>query len=792
MKKTILYSLLASGALVLATGCDESWNASTGTQGQFNPLLSLDVNPLSSRGGSRAAADGTVEANDLSLRLTSNATGAVTEWTSVADYDPSTTFNIGAYTLEAFYGDKTKEDFESPYYYGATTFTIKENQVTPVSLQASLANTMISITYTEAFTNYFTAYGAEIETAGRHTLTYAADETRPIYVTPGNTSIYVNVTRPGGGDVRLLAVNQTLEVRHHYNAVIDVNGGDVNAAKLTITFDDQCETDVTFDILLDDIDGAQAPTLTAEGFSNGDSYEVVVGSNPDNKLTYIAVAPGQLGSVLLETSSLALTRQGWPESVELLTADGGTRNTMTSMGFAERGLWSNPDKMAVVDLTNVIKYISYIEGGENVSKFTLTVTDRFGQKADPVTFTINTVKMILQLSNPSVINDMATEMTVDLTYNGADPSKEVVIDYQNERGTWNAATISNVTSKARATSVYTLNVSGLPASHADVTLRARAIDQAGNTVATSLQNVTVERSGVPPYDLQAVNDLGVFSTYATLDAVKTLSRLETALDEVTLEMSANGGAYGTYNATVSGNSLYVQGLAPATTYTARLAHSGSSSNTVTFTTESGAQLQNGNMDDGWSSSKKSNAAANCQVWTAPTPWSTNNGTTTGSLKSGTSYSGVSAVEGVSDAHSGTAARISTVGYGQSTLLAGPSTFARGEMIYDNSHASRPSSMSFYTKYTAYSSGETGVVTVTVKDASGNVIASGNQSISAVANYTLHTIPLTYVANCAKASTIRVELYSTNIEKPSESNCASNSNKYSYGSQLYIDDITLNY
>lgn len=802
MKKTFLYSLLATGTLVLATGCDESWNSGTGTQGQFNPVLSLDANPMSSRGG-RAAADGTVEAADLSLRLTSTATGAVTEWSSVSEYDPSTTFNIGAYTLEAFYGDKAKEDFEAPYYYGATTFTIRENQVTPVSLQATLANTMISITYTEAFTNYFTSYSAEIETAGRNTLTYAPDETRPIYVTPGNTSIYVNVTRPGGGTLRLLAINQTLQARHHYNAKIDVNGGDVNAAKLNITFDDQCETEETFDIDLEDLEGTPVPTLVSDGFTSGDEYEVVVGSNPDNQLGFVAIAQGQLGSMLLETSSLSLKQQGWPESIDLLTAGDAAKATMTALGFAERGVWGNPDKMATVDLTGVIKYITYIEGGDNVSTFSLKVTDRLGRETAPVTFTINTVKMTLQLSNPSVVNDLATEMTVDLAYNGADPANEVHIDYVNDRGTWDAASIINVELKSRAASVYTLTVGGLPAGHGDITLRARAVDQSGATVAESKQNVTVERKNVPPYDLQAVNENNVFSTYATIEAVKTVNRITTALNETTLEMSANGGAYGTYNATITGNSLYIQGLAPATTYTARLAHNGIYSNTVTFTTESGAQIPNGNLNSGWSTDTKKQGANtySCTVHKIEAPWATNNDLTISEMASvATKGSALSATQVTTDSKSGNAALIRTVGYGMGTSLAKPKYFAAGEFFlgtysngcqYGTAFTARPSQLSFYYKYTPKASTEKGVAVIELLDVDGKTLSSSSLLLDAVSTYTQKTVPFTYSNDAKKAAVLKVSFKSTNAT-PSSSVCGNSANTENYGAALYIDDITLNY
>jgi hypothetical protein len=92
------------------------------------------------------------------------------------------------------------------------------------------------------------------------------------------------------------------------------------------------------------------------------------------------------------------------------------------------------------------------------------------------------------------------------------------------------------------------------------------------------------------------------------------------------------------------------------------------------------------------------------------------------------------------------------------------------------------------------------MTVWVKDAAGNVIASGSQSGLNATAYTQVTVPLTYAAHAAKAASIFVEFASSDnpnyatrstdwFTVPSFGNLSDG--KFQ-GSSMFIDDIALNY
>jgi hypothetical protein len=116
--------------------------------------------------------------------------------------------------------------------------------------------------------------------------------------------------------------------------------------------------------------------------------------------------------------------------------------------------------------------------------------------------------------------------------------------------------------------------------------------------------------------------------------------------------------------------------------------------------------------------------------------------------------------------------------------------------------SRPTSFTFYYKYVKVgntSNDDYAYVQVEVYDASGNVIASADDTMkTVVSDYTEKTLDLTYTAGAAKAAKIMVRFKSshdnvaansTYMTPPPGSNLSTG--EYS-GSQLYVDDLTLNY
>ncbi len=809
MKKLLMGAIAASG-LVLGTACSDTFNPAGDQQGRLLPSIYLDSevaapNKVASQAKSRATGTArSVSVDDLKLKLTS-ADGLLQRiWASLSNFDASEFFPVGNYTLEASYGDADDEGFDKPYYYGTTSVRIYENEASPVSLTAALGNAMITVTYTDAVKQYFSSFEGKIVTSTGASISYLGSETRAAYVHPGHVEVTMDVTKQSGVSATLSVMNFTAAARHHYYVTVDVNGGNVNNANLSVTFNSDLEEETVELDLSDSILSLPAPTITATGFASGEAQSFVAGTTPTNKLRMVAMSAAGLNSCVLSTNSTSLIEQGWPATIDFSTADAATIATMQSLGLEMAGVTGTMSQMAMLDFTKVISHIAVVSGDSNNSTFTLLAKDKYSKISDTTTLSVNIEPLQISIDNIIPLLVDVTELTVEFSYNGANANSEVAFETRNDRGTWEALTVNSVTAGDGANS-YVASIT--PPTSDSFYIRARV----GSTT-TDAQLVTRIGHRV------AVNDVDVFATAAT--GTLSLAREGSAADALAasqIYLSTDNKNFSVATPTISGAEFTLNNLAANTTYYVKALYDEAFSTVVSFHTETATQLTNSDMET-WA---KTTSGSYYECWDV-TGWATYNPMTTASganlayvKRSGTAQS--------TDKHGGTyAAELRTIGWGSGNSAWGtisssnPKYITKGMLYlgtsptdYDKlssqvtqgiTFASRPSSISFWYKYSKKNSADYGGMTVWVKDAAGNVIASGSQSGLNATAYTQVTVPLTYAAHAAKAASIFVEFASSDnpnyatrstdwFTVPSFGNLSDG--KFQ-GSSMFIDDIALNY
>lgn len=814
MKKRILAAGFTGLACVaLLSGCGDDFTpGGAANTGSIMPLLDLDAKPVSSQSESRSGE--TVTADDLMIRLSSADGTYSKEWTSVAEFPTDQQFKVGDYHFEAFYGNIEDEGFEKPYYYGDQNIKVTDGGTTKVALTASLANTMVSVSYTEAFTKYMTAYSAELHSDGGAYIYYGSDETRPAYLRPGTVSLNVTVTKPNGKTATLQAAKFTGKPRYHHHVTVDLNNGEVGDVVMVITFDDNTDEQPVEIDLSDKVFNAPAPEITTEGFNGDQGLTFAPGMSPSDNVAVSVIARGGIASMMMTTKSATLVSQGWPEEVDLAAAPENLRSRMEALGIVAKGLWKNPDQMAVVNLNKVLANMNYVDGADNTSTITFVVTDRYNKTSEPVTLTISVEPLELSVSNPGALYTGASELEFDLGYNGADVEKQVSVEVKNERGTWSVVPMLSVAPISRSGEKYRVKVS-VPADDRAVELRAKC----GKLETPS---IVVERKEVD-YTVAAADE-NVFATYAYV----TLNGADAA--SASLLVSTDGIKYNAAGTEVAGTGLLkVSGLNPATSYFVRAAVNGTQSKPCEFTTEASAQLPNGDLETWYRVAGKSKnwwidypGADENAVWGTMNKLTTSQGGSSGA--SGAAYSAFSGTRPVDSAVKGKGAVISTVGWGDantawlgqigSGLRGGKCEHLTVGELYLGTYnaqneapdysgldfASRPSSMSFYYKYTVRNAADWGVAEIHVLAADGTEIASGSRQLSAVNDYTPVSIDLNYAVGAKKAALIKVMFKSSgnsdcqsvsnaNLSSPPSGNLSDG--RYT-GSELYIDEIVLNY
>lgn len=812
----LIYGVLSSAlAIAVCSSCSDDYNPGGGTSGKINPQLDLDVNAITSRSSKAGRDAAPVSVNDLKLRLSSNDGSFVKEWNSISEFDNNELFKVGNYTLEAYYGDVEDEGFEKPYYYATTQLTVKENKVTPVTMNATLANSMVSITPTEAFSSYFTNYSFQAHAEGGDYINFTATETRPGYLRPGKVTVTADVTKPNGLTATLEAAVFVAEPRHHYTIKVDVNNGQAGDAQLVITYDDMLQQEDVYIDLSDDILSAPAPEVLAQGFDAGATTAVIEGSMPATSPSFFVNAEGGIKSVTLTTQSTSLIEQGWYNEIDLAAATPAQQSKLKSFGLDVKGLFGNVDRMALVDLSAVVANIRHIEGGNNESKFTIVAKDKYGKVSEPLSFTVKVEPVVISLSNDATASAGSSTMSVALNYNGSDVANNVRIQYKNIRGTWDNATITNVTMVSENN--YIVEISGIPADDATITLRAVAGNKISDEVVIAKGGFTIAST---PNDM--------FATRARIIPTYYEDEIEANASSVKFEISEDGTTYTPVNHTIeSDGSAWITGLPDNKKLFVMATINGKNAKTE-ITTEEAWIIPNGNFDEEVSID---GSESNWENIVFP-GWGTNNAMTT-SQGSNYAYCRISGTIQTDDSHSGKAALIRTVGWGSGNTAVGsggnsgktkytdagllhlgatrdirPEGYSNREGSVETVDlaplgidcSSRPSSMTFYYKYSPKNSADRGFAEIRTIDASGNIIAAKSENLTASNEYKELTLTLDYPSGAEKAAKIYVRFQSTDdrtyLQKNNDNFSGpgfANLSRGTYmGSQLYIDDIKLNY
>ena len=851
MKKKMLSGLTVVAAGMIIAGCSDSYNPNSSQNGRIYASFDLDAEVITSAGVSKSPSRQAmaVTASQLAIDLNSEDGRVSRHWDSPDLFPVDEDFPVGAYTMEASYGSPDDQGYDKPYYHGSTTLTVKDSETTPVSITATLANAMVSVSFTDNFKKFFQEYTPSL-IAGNANLAYDREE--PCYVTPGAVTLQLDVTKFTGAKATLTPKTFTAEPCHHYRLTVDVNA-QAGEGQLVLKYDEMLATEDVIIDLSDELINAPAPTLTPKGFNSGDEISFIAGNVPTGEKKITLIAHGGISSVAMTTTSTSLQEQGWPAEADLAAGDAALAARLKALGLSSVGLARNPEKMAVVDITEVASHIEYIDGADNTTTITFTARDNYGKESEPLTVTFAVQKLEMSLSNAGTVFEGEDRATCVLTFNGNEPSG-VKIQTRNARGSWENIE-AEITPVSRSAAQYNVVAKGLPTT-GDVHLRATYGNQASAPI-------IIERA-TPAYAVTH-RDIDVFATSAKLTLIDNptynpASRRSRAAGDVVanseLYISTDGGV--TYNkvsgATLSGTTWTVTGLTPNKTYHFRATVNGQPTLATTLATEAATQLTNGDMNS-WSEAA---GDGKYQKWFYPfaengTPvWNTYNAVTmsqTGNGGIGYAYKATSGTISTSDSKSGSAAQIRTVGWGSGNT-ASANIFNRwafgtcnhvsaGQLFLGNwdnvspvqnsvpnygiGFASRPASLSFWYKYAVMNrngndNGEKGVVEITLYDAANNVIATKTEKLAPNASYAninsdndwkvngtyeLKTINLDYTAAAQKAAKISVIFKSsdyTNADLEANKNQdhmrppkPQNLNYHIYlGASLLVDDITLNY
>lgn len=839
---------MALSAIALTSCSDESpWSGSSG-EGAVKLNFSSDGRVMRQTRADDSLSPVVPDGSAFTVNFAKSDGSYSKNWSSVDAFNREKSFPIGDYTLTASYGSIDVEGFDNPYYLGSNRVHVSPGATTDVNVTATLANAMVSVRYTDAFRENFSAYSAAVQTEGHDWVVFAQNEDRPAYVAPSaDVKLNLTLTNDAGERVTIQPAGFTAVARHHYVVTIGVTG---NAASGNLALDVEFDEDVvseTVNVSLgDELFSAPAPTVTAKGFTP----ETEVGNFEYSELKetpeFHVFAFGGLKSATLNVVAENGYSPVFGRSVEFVNADNLTMQQLEQEGVA--GYFRNADKLGVV---NVKKFLERLPAGKY--EIVVQAVDVMTRTSEPLKLTAVITPLEIQLAPAAQAAFMGSEVTVDLTTNSPELKNVVAFKVPDAHNKMVDAEIKSVTdvtasgASVRAGSGYVYRyVLGIePSFRSEIDVEMSVVANRNKKATAKVLVDAPEYTMVP----DAFSNRVVLKIESENPAVvKTLVDNLQFFNGETQVPSANI-AHDSANGMIT-----VSGLTPAIKYVSLKAVCGTFEKTVPeFTTEIEADVPNGGFDLVSETINISNVAVGGKynVWPAdyqitssirrsePNGWASLNAKTCYSNSSNKNTwfmvpssfvdNGRSIIRSVGYNHNGTTPKTSggafnTKYYCENSpsnesldkcageLFLGSYSFdGTSETRQDGiEFSSRPSSLSFDYLYTSFNN-EQAEVSIYLMDENGNKLAGSVEYLSnANAGTNTKTIELSNYPFGVKAAKLILGFKSTktgvvpeiNIPTGSALNegqglgnktISANSYKaFAKGSELTIDNVKLGY
>lgn len=243
LRKTIFLTL----SLYVATSCNISSIGDKSGKVSFSVENDIYVTEITK--GAVSSYTALPAPGDFTLKVTDGDGVSIYEGL-LSDWDSSTKIPSGAYEAAVSYGTEGEEGFDKPFFTGSSSFTVTGGETTNVSVPAALTNSIVKVTRSEAFTNYFVSSDFVVTTGNGNEIAFPLSESRGAFVDAYKITVSGSVTSQGGSTKSFSKEYSGLEPATCYELAFDVEG--VGGATITISFNDTVESVELEDIELND------------------------------------------------------------------------------------------------------------------------------------------------------------------------------------------------------------------------------------------------------------------------------------------------------------------------------------------------------------------------------------------------------------------------------------------------------------------------------------------------------------------------------------------------------------
>ena len=299
--------------------------------------------------------------------------------------------NAGDFLLRAHHGDSLGAGFNKPYYLAETPFTVhgfvdNGRKSDEVSAVAKLANVRVGVRFGENFPLFYDDYRAVVR-HGRYAkkqVRFNKNELREAYMPGGELYLEVYASlKIDNKDTTLYFRSPSMEYMPNDAVSFLVNTGAIKGKlDLTIQVDRNAEDFVLENEIPSEALPAQEPYFSMGGNTEGEySYSFPAGfaEEVSGQTLSVDISPkARFQSLVLkaEPSSLGIGE------MDLLTLGDAEKTALESVGIEYFVSGNYP--LAYVNFDRAVKYVSdnipFDAAHPEAARFTLTVTDSYGQK----------------------------------------------------------------------------------------------------------------------------------------------------------------------------------------------------------------------------------------------------------------------------------------------------------------------------------------------------------------------------------------------------------------------------
>lgn len=606
-KNRIGLHLIGAVAVSMAlVGCaDENpWGNTSGEKGSISLKLTTDYDFDTAKpvfrsgegesGETRAAlADYTSlpSAEAFCIKLEKNDGTMMKDWSSYDDFTAyckqGDKIDAGLYTITAYYGNAEEQGADKPYFEAKSSFTVLPGQTANVEMTAELKNSLVYITYTEAFKNYMSEYSAKIVSGGA---TIEATADKAVFVKPDKAQVNVSFTTATTKKTATVSSSEFAPLAKTLHKItFDVNENN-NGAELIIEFDEKLTTKDEHIDLTDELFTTPAPAVSCTGFTNGETVDTYGAAVNNVNMAMTVTAAGGIQSANLTVSGPADyaptglgTGANGTYTVDLCNAAGLNADIKaTNFGGGSKGA----AQTATLNLTDFVKNLP--QGNEYT--ISLAVTDFNNKTNEPVSVKVNSENISVSRQAPTDASISEATFGSDIVnlkvaYNGVDPKE---IAFQDDNG--NAVQVNSIAyngetvyTRAFETKVYDFTLK-MPQAATKSKLSLKALRD-NNEIGT-LRDIPVT---LPAYSISKVD---AFARYAYMQvSTENAGDLAAVTEHITLDgltIADRDNANGV---------LTVKGLTAGQQYLVRSSITGGDvwNNETGFTTEQELAIPNGDF-----------------------------------------------------------------------------------------------------------------------------------------------------------------------------------------------------